>query len=95
MRTKEDIKKELSEHFKGKDIAVEQGEEPWLFNAAVQDMIYCDRENFKGWVNIMAMTHIDLNERSRLSWHKLQLEMDLRENMDRQLGLEEVKDGNN
>ena len=92
MRTKEDIKKELSEHFKGKDVAVEQGEQPWLFTAAVADMIYCEGEYFSGWVQIMAKVDIDLNERSLLSWYKHQLEIDLRENMDRKLGLDEVAD---
>lgn len=93
MRTKEDIKKELSEAFKGKEIAVSQGEEPWLFTAAVADMIYCEDEYFSGWAQIMAKVDIDLNERSRLSWHKLQLEVDLRENMYERLGLKESNNG--
>ncbi len=92
MRTKDDIKKELSSHFKGKEIAVEQGSEPWLFTAAVADMIYCEDKWFGGWAQIMAKVDIDLNERSRLSWYKLQLEVDLRENMDRRLGINEVTD---
>ncbi|WP_198331374.1 hypothetical protein [Psychrobacter aquimaris] len=93
MRTKEDIKKELSEAFKGKEIAVSQGEEPWLFTAAVADMIYCEDKYFSGWAQIMAKVDIDLNERSRLSWHKLQLEVDLRENMYERLGLKESNNG--
>lgn len=92
MLTKEDIKKELQETFKGKEIAISQGEEPWLFTAAVADMIYCEDEYFNGWTQIMAKVDIDLNGRSRLSWYKLQLEVDLRENMDRRLGLKEISD---
>lgn len=92
MLTKDDIKKELIDHFKGKEVAVSHGEEPWLFTAAVADMIYCEGEYFIGWAQIMAKVDINLNERSRLSWHKLQLEVDLRENMDRRLGLKEVVD---
>ncbi|MGP5656746.1 hypothetical protein [Psychrobacter celer] len=93
MLTKEDIKKELSAHFKGKEIAVEQGEQPWLFTAAVADMVYCDRQDFKGWVQIMAKTDIDLNVRSRLSWHKFQLDVDLHENRYEQIEIDEVKNG--
>lgn len=93
MRTKEDIKKELQEYFKGKEVAVSQGAEPWLFTAAVADMIYCEGEYYSGWAQIMAITSIDLNERSRLSWHKLQLEVSLREKMYEQLGLKESNDG--
>lgn len=92
MRTKEDIKKELQEAFKGKEIAVSQGEQPWLFTAAVADMIYCEREYFSGWAQIMAKVDIDTSESNRLSRHKQQLEVDLRENMDKQLGLSEVTD---
>lgn len=93
MLTKEDIKKELQEAFKGKEIAVSQGEQPWLFTAAVADMIYCEGEYFSGWAQIMAKVDIDLNERSSLSWYKLQLEVDLRENMYEQLGLKESNNG--
>lgn len=87
MLTKDDIKKELIDHFKGKEVAVSQGEKPWLFTAAVADMIYCEGEYFSGWAQIMAKVDIDTSESNRLSRYKLQLEVDLRENMDKQLGI--------
>ena len=89
MLTKEGIKKELSNYFRGKEVAVSQGEQPWLFTAAVADMIYCERKDFEGWVQIMAKVDINLNERSRLSWYKMQLDVDLNENKGEKLGISE------
>lgn len=85
--TKEEIEKELCLFFKGKCVAVEQGGLSWQFTAGVQDMIYCNTEQQKGWVLVCAVTDIDLskNPSSKLAHVKQELEWQLQQVMNRTL----------